>query len=209
VLFGSRARGDAQTPKPTTILPCFLRDLTDRDRAGDDEPAADLAPFRRQADSMRGLASGSESSCSGSSLSSINRADRTDAGDLVSRRLPFIGCDASMSPGIDLVELRLHLRVFLAWAADSSRSQAAGSHRRGCARARSEVSLPLSAVRPNSPHSPDGVAQTACDCDQPVTDADPAQARLLLSLLHAHEALSSVDSSRARLRRPPRRSCRA
>ena len=69
--------------------------------------------FRRQADPGRELASGSELLRLRGLHCQQHRSDRADAGDLGEPSAAFIGAMPSDQPGVDLVDLRLQLRIFL------------------------------------------------------------------------------------------------
>ena len=58
------------------------------------------------------MAARSESSGAGAFISSSERADRADAGDLGQASAALIGPMPGHQLGVDLVELRLQLRIF-------------------------------------------------------------------------------------------------
>jgi hypothetical protein len=60
---------------------------------------------------------------------------RGDAGDFGEPLAAFIGAMPSDQPGIDLVDLRLQLRILLGLGREQVEPRRAGSHRLGCARA--------------------------------------------------------------------------
>src|SRR5271166_794480 len=93
-------------------------------------------------------------------------------------------------PGIDLVDLRLQLRIFPGLGREQLPSQG-GQALIGldALEQRSEVSPPPGGGKAELARiAPDGVAQLRAITDQPVTDADQHQGRLLLSRLDRHEA---------------------
>ena len=69
--------------------------------------------LRRQADPGRELASGSEELRLRGLHFQQHRADRADAGDLDEPSAAFIGAMPGDQPGVDLVDLRLKLCIFL------------------------------------------------------------------------------------------------
>src|SRR5271165_4138777 len=96
----------------------------------------------------------------------------------------------SHEPGIDLVDLRLQLRIFLGLGGEQLPSQG-GQALIGldALEQRSEVSLPPGGGKAELARiATDRVAQLRAIADQPVSYADQHQGRLLLSRLHRHEA---------------------
>src|SRR5271166_4265266 len=96
----------------------------------------------------------------------------------------------SHEPGIDLVDLRLQLRIFLGLGREQLPSQGGQALIGLDAREqRSEVSPPLGGGQAELARiATDRVAQLRAIADQPVSYADQHQGRLLLSRLHRHEA---------------------
>src|SRR5665811_314138 len=93
-------------------------------------------------------------------------------------------------PGIDFVDLRLQLRIFLGLGREQLPSQG-GQALIGldALEQRIEVSLPPGGCKAELGRiAADGVGQLRAIADQPVTYADQYQGRLLLSRLHRHEA---------------------
>src|SRR3954451_13948582 len=84
-----------------------------------------------------------------------HRADQADAGDLGEPLAAFVGAMPGQELGIDLVDLCLQLRIFLGQSREQLPSQARQALiGLDALEQRSEVSLPLAAIRPNSPAWP-------------------------------------------------------
>ncbi len=96
----------------------------------------------------------------------------------------------SDKPGIDLVDLRLQLCIFLGLGREQLPSQG-GQALIGLdtLEQETEVSPPLGGCMAElAGIATDGIGQLRAIADQPVTYADQHQGRLLLSRLHRHEA---------------------
>src|SRR3954452_12133529 len=160
-----------------------------RDNAGPDPACGRMIP-RCQADPGSKLSPRSKHLRRRGLHFQQRRADRADAGNLDEPSATFIGAMPIYELGIDLVDLRLQLRIFLGQSRDQLPSQGGQTLIDADAlEQRIEVSLPFGGYKTERTRmAPNGVAQLRAIADQPVTDADQHQGGLLLRRFHRDEA---------------------
>src|SRR4051794_35101349 len=142
-----------------------------------------------------------------------HRADRADAGDLDEPSAAFIGAMPGQELGIDLVDLRLQLCIFLGQSREQLPSQGGQALiDADTLKQRIEMNLSLGSYEAEfACIAADSIAQLGAIADQPVTDADQHKAaccsavftgtkRIVGRLIASQSASASAASFLPRLR---------